>query len=127
MCCVCTRTDQSIDDRRERTQYMSKTILFGKIRTYLNSKRITPVFIIGSVILLVFLFTGIFGPCIAACDPEEMHYEHLKEKPSRTFPLGTDRFGRDVLSRVIRGARTTLLIAAASVCLEIIEKVYKTS
>ena len=96
---------------------MSKTNLFGKIRTYLKSKRITPVFIIGSVILLIFLFTGIFGPYIAAYDPEEMHYEHLKEKPSGTFLLGTDRFGRDVLSRVIRGTRTTLLIATASVCL----------
>lgn len=96
---------------------MSKKNLFSKMRKYLKSKRITPIFVIGSVILFIFLVTGIFGPSFAPYDPEEMHYEHLKEKPSRIFFLGTDRFGRDVLSRVIIGTRITLLIAAASVCL----------
>jgi len=81
---------------------------------HIHKRRLTPTFFIGSIILLIFLFTGIFGPYIAPYDPEDMHFDHLKEGPSKTFLLGTDRFGRDVLSRVIMGTRTTLLIASAS-------------
>lgn len=80
----------------------------------------TPAFIIGLIILFIFIFTGIFGSFIAPYNPEEMHYEHLKEKPSKVFLLGTDRYGRDVLSRVIIGTRTTLLIAISSVLLALI-------
>jgi peptide/nickel transport system permease protein len=49
-----------------------------------------------------------------------MHYENLKEMPSGSFLLGTDRFGRDILSRVILGTRTTLLIASTSTLLALL-------
>ncbi len=76
--------------------------------------------VIGSIILLLFILIGMFGTQIAPYDPQEMYFEHLKEKPSMTFLLGTDRFGRDVLSRVIVGTRTTLTIAVFSTSLAIL-------
>ncbi len=91
-----------------------------KIVTFFIRRHVTASLITGSIILLLFIFIGIFNTRIAPYDPQEMHYEHLKEKPSATFLLGTDRFGRDVLSRVIVGTRTTLAIAAFSTMLALI-------
>jgi peptide/nickel transport system permease protein len=69
---------------------------------------------LGSVIIAGLFILAIFGRWIIPYDAESMHYEHLKEFPSREFLLGTDRFGRDVLSRLILGTSTTMLIAGAS-------------
>ena len=90
---------------------------FRKIITGFFKKNITTNLIIGGVLLLSFVFVGIFAPYITPYDAEEMHYENLKEMPSGSFLLGTDRFGRDILSRVILGTRTTLLIASTSTLL----------
>ena len=60
---------------------------------------------------------AILGQWLAPDDGETMHFAHLKEGPSSEFLLGTDRFGRDVLSRLIMGTRTTIMIAAASTAL----------
>jgi len=46
-----------------------------------------------------------------------MHFDHLKKYPSSEFWLGTDRYGRDVLSRLILGTSTTMLIAGTSTAL----------
>lgn len=76
--------------------------------------------IFGSFIIFVLFVFGIFGEYIAPYDVEEMHYGHLKEAPSQTFLLGTDRYGRDVLSRVIVGARITMVIAFTSASFAIV-------
>ncbi len=90
---------------------------FRKIITGFLKKNITTNLIIGGVLLLSFVFVGIFAPHITPYEADEMHYENLKEMPSGSFLLGTDRFGRDILSRVILGTRTTLLIASISTLL----------
>jgi peptide/nickel transport system permease protein len=93
---------------------------FKKIITGFLKKNITTNLIIGGVILLSFVFVGIFAPYITPYDAAEMHYENLKEMPSGSFLLGTDRYGRDILSRVILGTRTTLLIASTSTLLALV-------
>ncbi len=93
---------------------------FRKIITGFLKKNITTNLIIGSVLLLSFVFVGIFAPYITPYDASEMHYEHLKKMPSGSFLLGTDRFGRDILSRVILGTRTTMLIASSSTLLALL-------
>ncbi len=90
---------------------------FRKIIAGFLKKNITTNLIIGGVLLLSFVFVGIFAPYITPYDANEMHYQNLKEMPSGSFLLGTDRFGRDILSRVILGTRTTLLIASISTLL----------
>lgn len=69
---------------------------------------------IGCIIVTGLFLLAIFGRWLVPYDVEAMHFEHLKEFPSREFLLGTDRFGRDVLSRLILGTSTTMLIAGAS-------------
>ncbi len=86
----------------------------------LFKKNITFNLIIGGILLLSFIFIGIFAPYITPHDADEMYYEHLKEMPSAEFLLGTDRYGRDILSRVILGTRTTLFVATASTLLALI-------
>lgn len=73
--------------------------------------------LIGSGIAAFFASIAIFGPWIAPGDAETMHFTHLKQGPSSEFLLGTDRFGRDVLSRLIIGTRTTIVIDASSTAL----------
>jgi peptide/nickel transport system permease protein len=70
----------------------------------------------------VFLVTGvvlvaILAPQIAPYDPYEQVLRNRLDPPGREHWLGTDGHGRDILSRIIYGSRTSLLIGALSVAL----------
>lgn len=71
----------------------------------------------GSIIIIGLFALAIFGQWLIPYDAETMHFDHLKEYPSSEFWLGTDRYGRDVLSRLILGTSTTMLIAGTSTAL----------
>jgi len=64
----------------------------------------------GMIIILLFLLTAAFAPWIAPYDPYETNYEQILQAPNSRHLLGTDTLGRDVLSRIIFGARTTLMV-----------------
>lgn len=68
----------------------------------------------GAVVLLVMVIAAVFAPWLAPYDPLETNYSMLVRPPSAHHLLGTDPFGRDVLSRLIFGARTALLIGLVS-------------
>lgn len=71
----------------------------------------------GSVILILFLM-AIFGPYIVPADPYQSSIlSRLKAIGSPGFPLGTDELGRDMLSRLIVGARLSLFIGLTPVML----------
>lgn len=53
----------------------------------------------------------ILGPWLAPANPETMNFSDRFAPPSSQFPLGTDWFGRDLLSRVMVGAQSTVLLA----------------
>lgn len=72
---------------------------------------------IGSIVVLSFVLLVIFAPFIAPYDPTEMHYDNRFSPPSRVFLLGTDEYGRDVLSRLIYGTRSSLLISTGALVL----------
>jgi peptide/nickel transport system permease protein len=94
-----------------------KMSIYDKIKDTLIQKRLSANIIIGSFIMFALLITSIFATSIAPYDSEEMHYDNLKEAPTEQFFLGTDRYGRDILSRVIVGSQSTLLIATISTIL----------
>jgi peptide/nickel transport system permease protein len=73
-------------------------------------------FKIGVCGVLLTLLGAIFLPLILQGDPYTMNPDTILKSPSPTFPLGTDAFGRSVLSRVLLGMRTTYEISI-SVCL----------
>ncbi len=70
--------------------------------------------VFGSVILSMVLI-AVFAPLIAPEDPIRTHPVRSLQKPSVAHPFGTDQLGRDVLSRVIYGARISLAVAVIAV------------
>ncbi|QNH49701.1 MULTISPECIES: oligopeptide ABC transporter permease [unclassified Bacillus (in: firmicutes)] len=69
----------------------------------------------GSVILLVIIFSAIFAPVIAPYTPEQQDLLKRLQPPSAEHFMGTDKFGRDIFSRVLYGARVSLLVGFVSV------------
>ncbi|MCX7912893.1 MAG: ABC transporter permease, partial [Dehalococcoidales bacterium] len=66
--------------------------------------------IFGSLIILLFLVMSAFGPWIAPHDPNVQDLDHVLTPPSSEHLLGTDYLGRDLLSRLIYGARSSLMV-----------------
>lgn len=63
-----------------------------------------------SVVFLLFV-VAVFGPLVSPYSPTEQNMIHQLEAPSLVHPLGTDQLGRDVLTRLLHGARLSLGIA----------------
>lgn len=72
---------------------------------------------VGMVILALFLLVALLAPVIAPYDPDAIDLFRTMEGPSREHLLGVDQFGRDMLSRIIYGARTSLLLSVVVVLL----------
>ena len=73
-----------------------------------------PLGAIGGVIVLVLVATAVFAPELAPHGPKDVKFPAYVP-PGAEFPLGTDHLGRDILSRVIWGARLSLYVGLASV------------
>jgi peptide/nickel transport system permease protein len=71
--------------------------------------------VLGGIIIIFLLLIAIFGPWIAPNDPLEMVLEDQFLPPSREHWMGTDDFGRDILSRLIHGSRQSLMVGVVSV------------
>ena len=65
---------------------------------------------VGAAVILVMLVVAIFAPVLAPYDPLATDFAAMLSRPSAAHWLGTDTFGRDVLSRLIYGSRTALLV-----------------
>jgi len=78
-----------------------------------------PAAVVGALIVATFIVVAIFAPLLAPYDPREQNLDLIAEGccpgPSRDYPLGVDDLGRDELSRIIYGARFSLLIGIVSV------------
>lgn len=64
----------------------------------------------GAVLVLAFVLVALLAPLIAPYDPVKQNYLALNETPSHSHVLGTDNLGRDVLSRLMYGARTSIAV-----------------
>ncbi|ADK80286.1 ABC transporter permease [Sediminispirochaeta smaragdinae] len=69
---------------------------------------------IGLIGVFIVLLTALFAPLIAPHDPVEM-FPQLREAPGKSFIMGTDNFGRDVFSRIVYGARVSIMVGLISV------------
>jgi peptide/nickel transport system permease protein len=78
------------------------------MRSWIKNKNI----MIGLSIILFLIFIAAFAPQIAPHDPIEINSKVRLEPPSRDYPFGTDHMGRCILSRIIFGARISLLVGA---------------
>lgn len=66
--------------------------------------------LLGAFIVLIFLAAGIFGPFVAPQDPLDVDPAMRLQPPSSAHLLGTDELGRDVLSRLLYGARISIRV-----------------
>ncbi len=83
--------------------------------SFKDLKSDTPAFI-AVIMLAVLVLAAIAGPFLVSYPPDATDLDHLREAPSWLHLLGTDSIGRDILSRIVSGARISLsvgIIAAA--------------
>jgi ABC-type dipeptide/oligopeptide/nickel transport system permease subunit len=66
--------------------------------------------VIGAGLVLLLLLLAIFADLLAPYSYTKTNFSRLNEGPSRDYPLGTDHVGRDMLSRMIYGARVSMIV-----------------
>lgn len=103
------KTIDQLEDLRDRP---------GMLKQLWTFARKQPLGFAGGMVVLVFIALALFAPWLSPFDPEASSYEHMLAPPGTvseqgTFFLGTDDFGRDVLTRIIYGARTALFVGFA--------------
>jgi peptide/nickel transport system permease protein len=81
------------------------------IRAFLHR----PVAVAGLAIIVVFVAVAVLAPVIAPYDPIATSWSAIRKAPSAAHWMGTDENGRDVLARVLFGARASLLAGVVSV------------
>ena len=77
----------------------------------------SPALVIGSTILALMVGLSLLGPWIAPYSATEQHILKRLQRPSQAFLLGTDQYGRDLLSRTLVGGRTALMLGVGAVLL----------
>lgn len=88
---------------RSRFSYFIRT-LFGR-----------GLVVFATVLVLIFVLAAIFAPILTPYDPYATNAREMLQDPSPQHWLGTDRLGRDLLTRLIYGSRTSILIGVTSV------------
>ncbi|HEY8566041.1 MAG TPA: ABC transporter permease [Beijerinckiaceae bacterium] len=75
--------------------------------------------VFGAGVILFFVLLAVFAPLIAPFDPLKTSFSAIRKAPSALHWFGTDELGRDLLSRLIYGARASLLAGVASVAIAV--------
>ena len=76
--------------------------------------------ILGTLLILGLIITATFAPLLEPYSFKEQNIEQMNDPPSESHILGTDEFGRDLLSRIIRGARISFMVGVLSVALSVV-------
>jgi peptide/nickel transport system permease protein len=77
--------------------------------------RTSPIGALAALVWILLMLMAIFANSLAPYPPQEADYGAIRQAPSAAHLLGADDLGRDVLSRIIFGARITLLVSISSV------------
>jgi len=108
---MATESDERFFDtegtaRQERLKQINRTF-----RSFMRNK----LSVVGLLMVLTLVFTAVFAPFIAPY-PEDsgagVHFDRASQPPSMEHPMGTDTTGRDIFSRILFGARLSLLMGA---------------
>jgi peptide/nickel transport system permease protein len=80
-----------------------------------------PSAVIGAVVILLYVVAAVFAPWVAPHPPDKVSLTQRLQPPTWTgeFPLGTDQLGRDILSRIIYGARVSLLVGLLTILISV--------
>ena len=75
--------------------------------------------VLGALVVLVNVAVAVAAPVIAGWDPQHLDVRERLAPPSRVHWMGTDHFGRDVWSRVVYGARLSMIVGASVVAVSL--------
>jgi peptide/nickel transport system permease protein len=89
-------------------------------KTFIGRFMKNPIIPAGVIIILFVIFVGILAPILSTHSPRKMHPRDRRSAPSTEYLLGTDRLGRDILSRMIYGTRVSLVIGVMAVSVAMI-------
>jgi len=81
----------------------------------LDKARSNPTTMIGALICLVIIISAVFAPWLAPFDPTEQEIMSRLQPPGGEYLLGTDQFGRDILSRLMWGGRISLTVSLGAI------------
>jgi peptide/nickel transport system permease protein len=84
------------------------------LRKFGHFARKNPLGTAGLLVVVVMIFMAIFAPFITGHDPTANNFGAMLQAPDGEYLLGTDQYGRDLLTRIIYGARTALLVGFLS-------------
>jgi len=105
---------EAVETRAEQTEEAGGSLS----RDALRRLRHSPTALVGAVLVTIFVLVAVFAPLIAPYSPTATDLSGLRpgvfHGPSLKHPLGLDQLGRDELSRIIYGARYSLLIGVVS-------------
>lgn len=76
--------------------------------------------IFGALVIFILILSAILAPLVAPYDPFGIRLDATLTSPSLAHPLGTDEFGRDLLSRIIYGARISLVVGIGAVLMAVV-------
>lgn len=91
-----------------------------RLKEILRFARTKPLGALSALVIFLLLIAAIFAPLVSPFDPDAQDLSRVMTSPSLRNLFGTDQVGRDLLSRVIFGARITLLVGLLSVVLGVI-------
>ncbi len=100
-------TTSEIQVEAETEDLLDKKSWLSHLKTFWRQQ---PLGAIGGIIVILMIVMTVFAPFLAPYDPELNAFEFMLNPPDWQFILGTDQFGRDMLSRLIFGARTALFV-----------------
>jgi peptide/nickel transport system permease protein len=84
---------------------------------FINFCRRKPLGAVGGLLIVVMVLTAVFADALATHDPIRTDAEHTLSQPTRLHWLGTDNLGRDIYSRIVYGARVSLMVGLGSTLL----------
>jgi peptide/nickel transport system permease protein len=96
-----TQVQASVEELFDQRTWLQRTAAIA---------RKNPLGVFGAGVVVIMIVSAIFAPWLSPHNPESNAFEFMLVPPSTDFWLGTDQFGRDVLTRIIYGARTALFV-----------------
>lgn len=110
-----TPKPNSIDTDAEDDRRRSIELLSGRSRRVLRSLLRHKAALAGLTVMIGIVVTAVLAPLLAPYDPAKQFVGTPLHGPSAAHLLGTDMYGRDILSRIIFGARTSIILALVAV------------
>jgi len=100
------------------------SLKIGSFLTFLRRLQRNKLAMFGAIMIIFIVGVSVGGPFLAPYDYGEQNLAKAKLRPCKEFPLGTDEFGRCILSRILFGARISLMIGVISMGIALVIGVF---